>query len=127
MGAAEVEDLAGDEVEEGEVVFDGDERLGLIEAHAGAESAVEFDDAETVEECGFGGIVHDVRQIWNAVGGGEGIFRDESGVAGGGLVPSTFEAGAGGKGQSGVAHFLQRRGGSALVHGAGQAFLVEAM
>ena len=49
-GAAEVEDLAGDEVEKAESVADGEEAFGLVEAHARAEAAVEFDDQGALQQ-----------------------------------------------------------------------------
>ncbi len=43
-GFAGVQHLAGDEVEEGEAVFHGEQGLCLVEAHAGSQAAVEFEN-----------------------------------------------------------------------------------
>ena len=60
VGAAQPEDLAGDEVEKGEAVFDWNEGLGFFQAHTGAESAVQLDQAKLVEQGGIGRDPRDV-------------------------------------------------------------------
>jgi hypothetical protein len=42
--------LLGDQVEEGVVAFDGQQRLGLVESHAGAEAAVELEHQRLLQE-----------------------------------------------------------------------------
>ena len=74
VGAPQPEDLASDEVEKGEAVFDWNEGLGFFQAHAGAESAVQLDHAEFVEQGGIGRCGRDVGQCGNAFGRREGIF-----------------------------------------------------
>ena len=114
---AQPEDLAGDEVEEGESVFDRNERLGFFQPHAGAQSAVEFDHAEPVEQGGIGRCGLDVDQGRNAVGGIDRVLGHEARLAGCRLAPGAFEAGTGGGRQCGFPHFSQSFLESALVHG----------
>lgn len=80
--AAEVEDLAADEVEEGEAVFDGEEGLGAVESHAGAEATVEFDEegvGKGAASGGFGGV--EVGEGGDVVEGFEGGDGDGGGLA----------------------------------------------
>ena len=121
---AQGEDLPRDKIEEIEPVLHRNERLGPFESHARAETAVQFDHAKLVEQCGVGpGRSHRFGQGRDRVRRFQPRLGHESRLPRSGLAPGAGEAGARGCGEPRGPHLGQRRIEAAFVH----AFLVEAM
>jgi len=106
-----VADLGDDEVEEGLPVADGEQGLGAVQAHGGAEAAVELD------HDGLGESVVCLRlvdvHVCEAFDVGEGADRllgDQAGLAGGGEAVVVREDRAGSVVRASGTHLFQGLG-----------------
>ncbi|MGC3992294.1 MAG: hypothetical protein QM796_21870 [Chthoniobacteraceae bacterium] len=78
---AEVQHLFDNEIEEAHPVANGEERLGALQAHAGAEAAVELEHRGLREELGArGDRLRDGGEIGQGLDGGDGGLGDHPGL-----------------------------------------------